>query len=240
MSSRREEKDRLKAERLAAEEAEARSAARRRMLGMAAGAVLAVAAVAAIVIVASRSGGEDSKSATKTIAVPKVPIPPPKVTNLREAAKAAGCQLRSFVPGPNDREHVTHKVHYKQNPPVFGPHFPVPASDGSYAGRAAPPPEQTVHALEHGRIEFQYKPGLDPRRIGQLETLLNERAKPGVRPGYNSLLFQNQTNMPFEVAATAWGQQLGCPRFNDQIFDALRDFRTAYVDKGPELIPNPE
>jgi hypothetical protein len=43
--------------------------------------------------------------------------------------------------------------------------------------------------------------------------------------------------MPFAVAAVAWGQLLGCPAFNPKIFDALRDFRTSYLDKGPEQIP---
>ena len=56
-------------------------------------------------------------------------------------------------------------------------------------------------------------------------------------PGYKTLLFQNNTNMPFAIAATAWGQLLGCPAFNPKIFDALRDFRLAYLDKGPESLP---
>jgi hypothetical protein len=242
MSSRREEKDRAKAERIAAEEALAAKEGRRRMLGIAVGAVLVVAAVVAVVIaVTSGSKKEDGgSSTTATTEIPKVAIPPPKVRDLQAAAKAAGCKLHTFAPGPNDREHVTRKVTYKQNPPVFGPHFPVPASDGSYAGRPAPPTEQTVHALEHGRIAIQYRPGTDPRKLGQLETLLNESPKPGLAPGYNTLLFENQTKMPYEVAATAWGQQLVCQKLNDRVFDAIRDFRTAYVDKGPELIPQPE
>jgi hypothetical protein len=39
------------------------------------------------------------------------------------------------------------------------------------------------------------------------------------------------------VAATAWTHLLGCPRMNNQVFDAIRAFRDAYVDKAPEKIP---
>jgi hypothetical protein len=46
--------------------------------------------------------------------------------------------------------------------------------------------------------------------------------------------------MPAEVAATSWGQQLLCPRFNDRVFDAIRTFRAAYVLKAPEPIARPE
>jgi hypothetical protein len=51
------------------------------------------------------------------------------------------------------------------------------------------------------------------------------------------LLFQNNTNMPYAVAATAWTHLLGCPAMNDKVFDAVRAFRAAYTDKAPELIP---
>ena len=43
--------------------------------------------------------------------------------------------------------------------------------------------------------------------------------------------------MPYAVAATAWTHLLGCPKMNDKVFDAIRAFRLAYVDKGPEFIP---
>ena len=241
MTSRREEKEQRRAERLAAEQEAARSEARRRRIGIAVGAALGVAAVAAIVIaVTAGGGGGDGKTGAST--TPKVPIPPQKTTDVRAAATAAGCRLRSFTPGPRDQDHVRGKVNYKQNPPVFGPHAPPPmwASDGNYVGQGTPATEKLVHSLEHGRVLIQYKPGLEQRRVGQLETLFNERPKRGVIPGYNTLLFENRTRMPFAVAATSWGKQLGCPQFNDRVFDALRAFRTTYVDKAPEFIPYPE
>jgi len=42
------------------------------------------------------------------------------------------------------------------------------------------------------------------------------------------------------AAATAWQHLLGCPTFNDKVFDAIRAFRAQYVNKGPESIPYPE
>ena len=55
--------------------------------------------------------------------------------------------------------------------------------------------------------------------------------------GYHMLLFENSTKMPFAVAATAWDHQLGCKTMNPKVFDALRAFREAYIDKGPEVVP---
>ena len=46
--------------------------------------------------------------------------------------------------------------------------------------------------------------------------------------------------MPYQVAATAWTQLLGCPTYNDRVPDAMRAFRDQYRLKGPEYIPNAE
>jgi len=239
MSSRREEKEARRAERLAQEEAHARSEARRRRLGIVLGVLLAVAAVAAIVIaLASGGGGGDEPEPTGD--VEKTPVPAQRTTDLNAAARAAGCEVRSFEVGPNDRQHVSEDVEYRTNPPSYGPHAPAPASDGDYVGQGTPAKEALVHSLEHGRVILHYKPGLDARRVGQLQTLLGEKPKPNVIPGYNALLVQNDTGMPYEVAATAWGRFIGCRRFTDASFDALRAFRTAYVDKAPELIQVPQ
>ena len=90
----------------------------------------------------------------------------------------------------------------------------------------------TVHTLEHGRIDVQYRKGTPAATIQKLEALLAEQSG-----GYHMLLFENETEMPYEVAATAWGQLLGCKRMSDDVFDALRTFRMEYVDKGPEAVP---
>lgn len=90
---------------------------------------------------------------------------------------------------------------------------------------------QSVHSLERGRVNIQYRPGLSPRTLAQLETLAEEDE------AYHVLLFENETAMPFEVAATAWTKMLGCPKFSTATFDAVRAFRAEYVDKGPAFLP---
>lgn len=232
MSSRQEEKAARRAEREAAEAAAARNAARKGRLQLALGGLVAVAAIALAVVLFSSSGGKgggDAKAAKATGG-----LPAPKQTDLKAAAKAAGCTLRTF---PSEgRTHTTAKVNYKTNPPTSGAHNPTAAQDGLYDPGNEPPIGMTVHALEHGRIELQYKPGTPKATIDKLETLGSEKMNFGT-DGYHVLVFQNQTKMPSAVAATAWTQSLTCPAMNDQVYDAVRDFRQAYTDKGPELIP---
>jgi hypothetical protein len=238
VSSRQEEKERRRQERLAKEQAAQSAERRRRRLGIAGGGVLAAAAIAAIVIAVASSGGGSGKPKPHVNEGPKAPIPAQRTTDLTQAAKMAGCTLRTFTPGPNDRQHVDAVVSYKQNPPVFGPHNPVPASDGDYVDQGRVERENLVHAMEHGRVVIWFKPSLPKQRVSQLETLFSEPI-PGQPPGYKQLLVGDDT-IPGPVAATAWGQQMICPTINDKTFDALRAFRAKYVDKGPELIPFPE
>jgi hypothetical protein len=151
--------------------------------------------------------------------------------------KASGCTFKTY---PSEgRQHLSSDTatndHYKTNPPTSGDHVPTPAQDGVYAVDNPPSKEAAVHALEHGRIEIQYAPTAPKLTQDQLNTLFNEDFR-GVK-GYHELLFANQTNMPFEVAAVAWTHLLGCKTMNPQVFDAIRAFRERFVDKGPEIVP---
>jgi hypothetical protein len=234
VSSRAQEKEARRQERLARDAEEKRRAERNRRLQIVGGVILGVAVIAAIVIavVASSGGSDDSKPKSSGKANPEVkavPLPPRKTTDLFAAAKAAGCVVRTF---PNEgRQHITGKGTYRTNPPTSGNHNPVPAEDGDYSGQQTPAPENYVHTLEHGRIEFQYAPGTPAKVIGQLRTLFAEQGS------YHDLLFQNNTNMPYQVAATAWTHLIGCKQVNDKIWDALRAFRLRYTDQAPEQIP---
>jgi hypothetical protein len=234
VSSRAQEKEARRQERLAREAEERRRAERNRRLQIVGGVILGVAVIAAILIavVASSGGSDDSKPKSSGKANPEVkavPLPPRKTTDLFAAAKAAGCVVRTF---PNEgRQHITGKGTYRTNPPTSGNHNPVPAEDGDYSGQQTPAPENYVHTLEHGRIEFQYAPGTPAKVIGQLRTLFAEQGS------YHDLLFQNNTNMPYQVAATAWTHLIGCKQVNDKIWDALRAFRLRYTDQAPEQIP---
>ena len=219
---------------MAREAEEKRKADRNRRLQIVGGVVLGIAVVAAVVVavVVSAGGGDDSKPKTegqKNPQVKAVPIPARKTADLFASAKAAGCVVKTF---PNEgREHITTAGTYKTNPPTSGNHNPVPADDGDYSGQSSPAKENFVHTLENGRIEFQYKPGTPAKVIGQMRTLYGEGG------AYHSLLFENNTGMPYQVAATAWTHLIGCPSVSDKTWDALRAFRVRYTDQAPEQIP---
>ena len=233
MASRAEEKERRRQERIAQEEAERRAAARTRRLQLAGGALLGVAAIVAIVIAVSGSGGSSGNGPSPSDqASSSVKLPVRKETNLAAAAKAAGCVVKSFP--LEGREHTTAKVTYHTNPPTSGNHNPDPSPDGYYPSGPLPK-ERNVHALEHGRIEIQWKPGTPKRVVDTLEAIFNEPLKG--KSGYHQLLFENNTGMPFQVAAVSWQHYLGCPSWNQNVIDAIRDYRETYVDKGPEFIP---
>ena len=237
MSSRQEEKERRRRERLAAEQAAETAAARKRRMGYLVGGVLVGAAIAAVVIAVAAGGG--GKSSPKKASASQAKLE----AAAKQAATAAGCTLETF---PSEgREHTEAKVAYKTNPPTSGNHNPVPASDGIYDPGGTPPVGKLVHALEHGRVEIQYHPGLPAAQVAQLQALMKEpvTATPAgsQSPGFAQLLYQNTTGMPYAVAATAWTHRLACPQFKGAAsLAALRAFRAAYILKGPEFIPVPE
>jgi hypothetical protein len=234
MASRAEEKERRRQERVAQEEAERKAHARTRRLQLAGGALLAVAAIIAVVVAVASGGGTSSSDgpSPSDSASSSVKLPVRKTSDLATAAKAAGCVVKSFP--LEGREHTTATVTYHTNPPTSGNHNPNPSEDGFYPN-GAPPKERNVHALEHGRIEMQWKPGTPQNVIDTLQAIFNEPLKG--KSGYHQLLFENNTNMPFEVAAASWQHYLGCPKWNQNVIDAIRAYREQYVDKGPEFIP---
>jgi hypothetical protein len=237
VSSRQEEKERRRREREEREQAEAGKVASKRRLQLVAGAVLGLVAIAAVVAAIVSSGGGGDSKADSGSSYGSASIPARQTTNFDEAVKASGCQFRTFV--SEGRTHLPSDTavnnSYKTNPPTSGNHRPTPAQDGVYAPGNTPAKENFVHTLEHGRIELQYSPKASKTVRDQLNALFNEPVK-GAN-GYHMLLFENNTNMPYEVAATAWTHLIGCKTVNDKTWDALRAFRDRFVDKGPELIP---
>jgi len=235
MASRKEQKARARAERIAREEALAAARARRRRINLAGGGLLALVVIAAVAVSLASGGGSDQ--APRLPRRPGPPIPAQTLATLKKAAAAAGCVVHNY---PNVvGNHTTGIVHYQTNPPTSGDHSPLPAPDRDYVGKPIFPAAMLVHSLEHGRVEIQYRAGTPRKRQRQLETLLTQPIS-GHPAGFDQLLFQNPTGMPYAVAATAWQHLLGCPTFNDHVFDALRAFRAQYVNKGPEKVPYPE
>jgi hypothetical protein len=209
------------------------------MLG---GTLLAAAVVVAVLIAISSSGGHGgSNPAPIHPAANGVRLPARKITNLAQAASAAGCVLidtpDSVARTSQNRQHVSPGTHvsYATNPPSYGPHYPIPASDGEYQPGHVPAVGYLVHAMEHGRVEYQYRPGLPSADVKQLESLFNETDGQW-KPQQMLLLFPNPTGMPYAVAATAWGHVLGCKTFNPRVYDAFRAFRLAHTNQGPEFL----
>ena len=220
MATRQQQKEQRRREREEREAAARRAAQRKRNLQIGGGAALVVAVIAAIVIVVAVGGSSGSGTANAAVVASR--------------AKAAGCTFRSFP--QFGREHTLGPVKYKTNPPTSGPHNPTPAADGVYAPGNEPAPEHFVHTLEHGRIEFQYKPGTSSADIQKLVNLAQEPVN-GSAGGYHTLVFENNTHMPFAFAATAWQHYIGCSSLTPASLGAMRTFRDAFTDKAPEQIP---
>lgn len=231
MASRQEEKEARRKARIEQEEAERKTAARKRRLQMLLGGVLAIGIVVAVVVGIREAGGDkkapgDPSTTSKT----SVKLPQQELTDLNAAAGAAKCTLTN--PVDEGRGHDPKKkftaADYKTNPPTSGTHDPVVAADGIYASGNNPPLGQLVHTLEHGRIAVQYKPGTDRRLVGQLAAFAVENGP------YHMVMFENDTGMEPQVAATTWDHMISCPRPGPKLWDALRTFRDRYIDKGPE------
>jgi hypothetical protein len=238
VSHRQEEKQRRREEREARERAERARAARRQRMQIAIGALVAAAAVAVVVLLVSGTIGGSDDPGDEAAATPEpaanVTIPEQEIGDVDEAAKAAGCKLtHPEIEGATHEDRTFTAQDYKTNPPTSGNHFPPPAAtDGVYEPGNTAPLGELVHSLEHGRINIQYKRGTSSETIAQLETLAAQMSE-----GYHLLVYENPTDMPSAVAATAWGHSLTCPEMNDKVFDAIRTFRDEYIDKGPENVP---
>ena len=93
-----------------------------------------------------------------------------------------------------------------------------------------PEPWYFVHSMEHGRIEIQYSPELSEADQLALKGVFDQLPD-------GTLMFPN-SEMPYEVAVTAWTQLLGCPKYDGAAtLDAVRDFRDTYRGLGPEPLP---
>lgn len=237
MASRQEEKEQRRLEREAAEAAERKANARKARLRALLGGLLGLAVIGAVIFAIAQAGGgggdPETEAGRKSVGnAAKVTLPEVKITNVKEAAKAAGCELENpKYEGAGHEERRFTMEDYKTNPPTSGTHFPTWYDDGIYEPGSVDDLGQLVHTLEHGRVNVQYKPGTPKNVVDQLESFLSEKT------GYHLLLYENTTNMDAQVAATAWTHSLKCPTYKPEVIDALRTFYQEYVDKGPEQVP---
>jgi hypothetical protein len=185
-------------------------------------ALASACACACLALVACGGDDEDTTTGTATSTATGA-------TGLDAVAGEAGCELQLDLPDEGN-EHLApgeRAPDYGTSPPTSGPHHPIPAEDGAY--RSPPPTPKIVHSLEHGRVAIQYSPDLAPNDQQLLEDVFDEDPA-GV------LLFPNP-DMPYEVAATAWTNLVGCDSFSEKVLDVVRDFRDEFRGKGPERIP---
>jgi hypothetical protein len=241
MASRKEQKEALRKEREEREAVAKAEQRRRQLIGYAAGGVVAlIAVVVAVVILAGSGGGGSGGKAPKgggDVLPGGGSIPAQKISDLTAAAKAAGCELKSYK--GKSREHtgdLSAKITYDSDPPTEGKHFQVPADDGAY--QTAPDKKQLVHTLEHGRVIIWFKKSLPRADRAGLKKLFDEDS-------YHMVLTPDDT-MPYAVAATAWNQNpqpngtgrlMGCTKFTPAVYDALRAFKDEHRDNGPEPVP---
>src|SRR4051812_4217327 len=152
MASRKEQKEKLRQERLEREQAASAAASRKRRLGYGIAGLLVAAVVIAVAAIALSSGGGDSSSGSGKSSGdwPSGSIPGRKTTDPAAAAKAANCKVIS--PKDEGRGHTLKKVKYRTNPPNSGAHDPTPAHDAAY--HKSPGTGHFVHALEHGRVIY--------------------------------------------------------------------------------------
>ena len=164
---------------------------------------LVAAAVLVGVLLAVLDGGESDE----------VTLPPVHETELTQAARDAGCQLRLARAGE------------RLNPPVAGGVGVHPARPGFY--EEPPGTMSLTAALREGVIVIHFR-DLDPAAIKLLENV--QEAVPD-----GTIVAPNDTGMPFAVAVTSYRRLLGCPSLSESSVEAIQLFRGRFVGSGPDV-----
>jgi hypothetical protein len=232
------ERERLREERIAAEESDKSSGRNRLIIGYAVVSTV-VLAIAVLVFVLVSGGGDSGGGEGKDDGGAHINLnqevgntngvqpderagivpPPAKVTDLKTAANQANCELRLKLPdeGHTHLPKGSAPPNYKTSPPSSGNHVepPYQQADGAYAD----PPEQlnTVHSLEHGRLEIEYSPDLAEQAQLELKGLYDTM--------YGATLLYPNDEMVYDVAAVTWTNLLTCREFKGAAtLDAIRAF----------------
>ncbi len=238
MASRKEQKEKLRREREAREAAAKDAQRRKQLVGYGAGGLLVLAVTVILMVVLAGSGGSDGNSDPAAGVLPDGgEVPDQKVADLNQAARAAGCELRSFK--ATSREHtedLAEQIGYSSEPPTSGRHFVQEAEDGAYD--ESPDVKQLVHTMEHGRVIVWFKRGLPKQQRANLAALFEEDT-------YQMVITPDPTGSKYQVAATAWnaepepngtGRLMGCPKMSRDVFDAIRAFKDEHRSNGPEAV----
>ena len=241
MADRKAEKERLRQERLKAERRERAEQRRNMILGYGVAGLLTLLVLAGIVYVITQSGGDDASEGAHILTDSgdthglkpderDGPTPPEQVEfDVVDAAGKADCTLREDLPEEGNT-HISPDADppdYKTVPPTSGNHVqpPLQQADGAYLEQADP--VNWVHSLEHGRVAIVYNPRLPEEQQLELRGLYDEV--------YSGALFFPYKEMPYDVAAVAWQNLIGCKQYKGAVtMDAIRSFGIEHWGEAPE------
>ena len=256
MASKKEERERLRQERLAQRQSRGSSDRRRMVVGYVVAGLLAAAVVAGLVAVIA-SGGDDEGGTQVSGDCDNANIAadfgyyeegtfpcdnregtePPELQfgDLEESARKANCELLLDLPDEGN-EHFTNENEgeYESNPPTSGAHYGVPdetgsgaMADGAYQDEI--PESRLVHAMEHGRVVVRYSPDLPEDQQLAVKGVFDDD------PG--GMIVVPDPDLPYEVAVSAWNNAIGCESYNPLVLDVVRNFRDTFRGNGPENVP---
>ena len=140
-----------------------------------------------------------------------VSVPPVHETELSEAARNAGCELRRARPGD------------QLIPPVTGSLGAAPVRPGIY--EEPQDGEALFGALSEGIVVIQFS-GLDDDGLELLREL--QEALPD-----GTIVAPNEAETPFAVTIASYRRLLGCRELNKASADAIQLFRGRFVGSGP-------
>lgn len=227
------DRERLRQERIEAEQKDARGGNNRLIATYAIVATVVLAAAVLIFIVVSGGGGGSTsgdahinlnQEVGNTNGVQPderagIAPAPTKVFDLDQAAKAAGCKVELKLEDEG-HEHLPPNSplpDYKTNPPTSGNHVepPFQQADGAYIDE--PSQLDVVHSLEHGRMAIEYSPDLPEKAQLELKGLYDTM--------YGATLLFPNSKIPYDVAAATWTNLIGCKTYKGAAtLDAIRAF----------------
>jgi hypothetical protein len=261
MSGRKEERERLREQRLAAQRAAQSSDQRRLYLGYAVAAVIVAAIIAGVVVVITGdTGNQEAGVDAEGNPFPEVAyineeigvVPddvevdgrdgttPPEVKTaiLEDAARAADCDLQLDL----EEEGNTHiddedaeKVDYKTDPPTSGDHY----GNGSETASGALADGAYAEYPPVGRFVHSMEHG---RVVIHYSPDLPEEDQLALKGVFeespSGVILVPNPEMDSEVAAAAWTQLVTCDRYDGAAtLDVVRAFRDIYLGQGPEYFP---
>jgi hypothetical protein len=130
-------------------------------------------------------------------------LPPLRHASLESAARASGCRIApAATPGRT----------------AAG----IAARPGVYS--RSPSSRALTHAVQRGVVVIGYRKDLEEGQIEQVQSL--QRAVPNA-----TIVAPRAVATPEDVAATAYGRSLVCPRLDRDAVDTLRLFRGRYLGR---------